>query len=303
MVGKHKSTNDWLWSVVELAVAFTVGLILYFPLKNKDLAKLIWAIGPVLTLLSLQITMAIRKELTMASNASAALDLSATCSIDKISRILNLYLQIDNPELRPVKEDYIDSCVEALRDLASGRTSPNISGTDYYRWLKSMLEGCMRKDYIYAASTMIESAWSELAPENAYMEQNIEAAKRGVLIERVFITSRDRLNDPKNLDILRKYVGSGMRAYIVFADLISQDQRMIQRVGPGFVVFGERAAMIDDSVPPDEANGRVSTDPSTLKRYKELFECLKLQGMLVTRKSIDDLSQRTNAEPHISDKD
>lgn len=281
-MANHKGGRR-LWAVllpwVEPAVAAAIGILLYFPLQRRDLADIAWILGVLLSFNSVAVTRRLREELDAVHRLAQVVDLTQETRISEVSRILRLYLAIQESEFRSLKNEIIEQCADQLSHLANDKAIV-AGGSEYYIWLRDMMRGAGRHEHIRAVSVMAESEWTDIPAEKAYLDENIAAAGRGVRIERVFVTSKIRLSDSSNLQVLRQHLGhanDGLKAYIVWEeDLAARDPSLRKDVGEGFVLFGDRAALIDVTVPPTTASGRITLHQPDLERCRKLFDRIML---------------------------
>jgi hypothetical protein len=285
---------DLMWPWIEPAVAAVVGIILYFPLQRKDLAEVTWILGLLLSFGNLATSRRLKEELNVARKLSEVVDLSTRCNLQEIHKILNLYISITETEFHSLKDDILEDCVSRLRRIAYDKEIDVGSG-EYHLWLRDMLRTTSKNEQITAVSVMTESAWVEISSEKQYLDENIAAVKRGVKIDRIFISSKDKLRDPKHRQVLYAHMenfNEGMTAYVVWQeDLAIQDPALIGEIGAGFVQFGERVALIDTSVPPQEARGNVTMKPAQLKKCRRLFERLKLHALIADQSLFNQLGE------------
>jgi hypothetical protein len=198
--------------------------------------------------------------------------------IDAFRRLLDLYQKVDEPEFEPLRDEFIRECEERLKEIALDKKT-EVAGSDYYLWLTNMLENRQKNEEMRAVSVMDESAWVTIEAERKYLDANIEAARNGVVVRRVFITTRERMSKKENLVVLRKHFENSrrrMQAYLLYTDeLKRRDSKLDAEVGHGFSLFGGRVVLTDSSAPPDvEARGSVSMNIADIERCKGVFERL-----------------------------
>jgi hypothetical protein len=213
----------WLW--VEPAAALVIAVILFFPLKKKDLAELTGIFGILLTVSAIATTVRLRGEFDSVRKLSQAVDLSRTCNVQLINELFRLYLIIKEPELTPIKDDAVHACMAVLGKLAHDKVSPEMTSGEYYTWLLNVLATVPKGTRVNAVSVMAESSWTEIPAESRFLEANVAAAKRGVHIERIFITTRERMNDPNNRVVLSRHLeheNQGLSAYVVWEEELSK---------------------------------------------------------------------------------
>jgi hypothetical protein len=67
------------------------------------------------------------------------------------------------------------------------KTSHELSTGVYYQWLLPALAEAGRGHKIHALSMMMNCEWDDSPVERRFIESNIQAARRGVLIDRIFV--------------------------------------------------------------------------------------------------------------------
>ncbi|MBC8274585.1 MAG: hypothetical protein H8E40_06430 [Chloroflexi bacterium] len=291
---------DIVWPWIEPAVSVVVGVILYFPLNRPDLAEITWIAGFLLAFGSLATTMRLREEFSAVRKLSEILDISEKCNVAEIGDILRLYVMVNEEELRPLREDVIASTISRLRKLAHDKVSEAIEGSEYYMWLIDTMRKSRKGVHVYAVSVMLESTWVGVPSEKTLLEANVEAAKRGVSVERVFISSRNRLRDRRNREAILRHIEHaryGLTAYVVwYEDIEARDPELLRKVGQGFILFGDRVMLVDTCVPPEGASGYVSMDPHDLKSYRSMFEQLRIQATTASRELFEGLDGNSKEE-------
>ena len=84
----------------------------------------------------------------------------------------------------------------------------------------------------------------------------------------------------------------GMAAWVVFGDELElHDPSLKSEVGAGFVMFGSRVALIDDSIPPAEARGHITMNAVHLRTSRRIFDRLKLHAHAVDQKLLGTQAQ------------
>ena len=275
---------DTIWPWIELIATFVVGLVLRL-LKKEELSNTVWVIGTMLSFATQSVIWKLRKEFDSTRKQGEIIDLSQQCDVKGISDILRLYARINESEFASLKDDVIADCTKKLSRLANDK-EVEVSGSDYHLWLREMLRSTRSGEKMAAVSVMVESAWINIPAEKSYLEENIEAVQhRGVIIERIFITSRERFRKQENQEVIRRHVDKGLKAYIIFKEeLEAQDANLLREIGDGFSQFGQRVALIDTTEPPqEEARGRVTMNPAELRRIQNHFEKLKLNAIEATK--------------------
>jgi hypothetical protein len=280
---KKKNKWDMIWPWIEPITAVLIGLILYFPLNRTDLAEITWVLGFLLSFGSLATSMRLKEELGFARKMSEILDLYHESGLPAIREIILLYSSITEPEFSLLKDDAVDDVIARLARLAHDKISDELNSSEYHVWLLDALKQSKKGEKIHAISIVPEYVWLEIPAERRFLDENIEAAKRGIKIERVFISSKERLKEKRNRASIEKHIENsdrGLNAHIVWIeDLKLVDPNLVSEIGAGFILFGDRVVFIDISVPPAEAKGQVNLNPTRVKYYHRLFDRILLYSI------------------------
>ncbi len=184
-----------------LEPALILILSLFFSLVGKaELAGVTAVIGGFQAVSRLAMTRMLNAEMIAVKKLAETVDLQRECSVTGIQEMLLLYLQVTEPEFRPVKETIISEATDKLRQLAHERSSPELATGDYYSWLLPIIDQSKKNSEIWAVSMMLSTEWDSSPAEERFLQANMEAAKRGVKVQRVFVAPRDFLDKMKALE-------------------------------------------------------------------------------------------------------
>lgn len=284
------------WFLLEPLVTITVALVLYFPLDKKDLAELTAIFGALLVVANIAQTLRLRREFEMVTKLGEIVDLSQKTTVADIREVLRLYVAIKEPELTPLKDDAVESCTTVLAKLAYDKVSAEIGAGEYHIWLSEILSSSTKNSTVRAVSTMTEAEWTASPAEKRFLEANITAGEQGVKIERIFVTTRERLKGQANQVVIAQHLtksSNGLCAYVVWQeDLEKHDPGLLREIGCGFITFDDRVALIDVAVPPGEATGVVTMNAPRLKSLRRLFERLMLHGYAATPELLTSVHEK-----------
>lgn len=278
-----RTERVWLW--LEPLIAVIAAVVLYFPLNQRALGAATGILGALLTVGNVSQLIRLRNEFAQVSKLAEIADLTLACDVQVIRDMLRLYVSISAPELTIIRDEAVENCSGTLSRLAYDKISPELTSGEYHIWLAKMLAiSAERKEVVKAVSVMEESAWDELPAERKFLQANIDAAKAGASISRIFITTKGRLAAPENRKVYESHIqhaGDGLIAHIVMNDtLAAHDSHLMSEAASGFIIFGSRVALIDVSVPPAEAKGTVTMNSAQLKNLENLFDRLQLHAQL-----------------------
>lgn len=274
---------------VEVLATFLVGIILYFPLNNKDLAKIAWAIGSMLTVSRLVYERKLEEVLAPVRKLTEVTDLAQECSVDELRNLQRVYLTITEPEFRPVKDLIIADSLDALMRLANDKISEPLAAGEFYGWLLPMIDKAKSGSKIRALSVMMQAEWDDSPTERRFLESSVAAAQRGVTIDRVFVIDEDKVSDALKNPAIRVHAqeeGPGnFRGHLVGRNYLKrQDAGLYSRLGDGFIAFDERVALVDIASPDGLARGQVAMGSAELGRLLRLHEQLLLHSEVLSLK-------------------
>ena len=92
----------------------------------------------------------------------------------------------------------------------------------FYKAINNCFKKMNKESHLWCASTMLEDEWTESAQEMKFRQINLEAANRGVNVERIFIFSRDKIKEFKQNKTLKIYMQSNIKTLFVDYDEIKE---------------------------------------------------------------------------------
>ena len=117
-----------------------------------------------------------------------------------------------------------------------------------------------KESYLWCASTMLEDEWTDSPQEMKFRLINLEAANRGVNVERIFIFSKDKIKEFKNNKTLKIYMQSNIKTLFVDLDEIKQKApNLIETVGDGWEGI-DKETLIADLPETSKQRGYISKD-------------------------------------------
>jgi len=286
-----KPKSSWAhW--IDAILAIVAALIAYFA-HNEELAALFALFGGLIVVSRLifqnivakdtkSIREQIEKSLAPLEQLKRVIDLQQSSRIAEINQLLQLYLSITEKEFRTVKDSILLRTTGKLQRLAVSKVSDDLTTSEYYQWLLPMLADTSAGEKIRAVSIMHLSEWDESPVETQFLQQNIEAAERGVVVERVFVAAKDTLTvAPANpaITLHSEAVENGLNGYVVEREwLQSHDNDLLKQAGEGMIILGTRVALVDKFTPTGEARGWVTMDSTEIARLIDIFERLKMNS-------------------------
>lgn len=163
----------------------------------------------------------------------------------------------------------------ALEFDEKGRTKDLETGI-FYRAIHQYFKKMDKNSHLWCASTMLEDEWTEEPLEMNFRMMNLEAANRGVKIERIFIFRKSEIAQFKKNKTLRIYGQSNMHTMFVdYHEILEKEPELLEIIGSGWDGVNEEALIVD--LPSgSRARGYVSRNKREVKKAKECFEKLKM---------------------------
>lgn len=207
------------------------------------------------------------------------LDLHSQDSIDTIEALTKTYFGIAEPELKRVKDGILREVLDRMRQLAARKTSEELTTGEYYEWLLPMLRDVKRGEKIIAVSLMFDAEWDDSEVERKFLEENVAASRRGATVDRVFVIAEASLAEAlanAGVGLHRAKSGTGMvGSYTTREYLVRHDPELLRRLGDGYILIGDRVALVDRFGPNGEVRGYVTINPSELGALASAHQRLK----------------------------
>jgi hypothetical protein len=266
---------------VEVILAAILGLVLRL-MGEEQLGHLTWIVGLFLGLSRLTTVRIIRQELATVHKLAKVVDVSKDSAVTSIRDLLALYLQIVEPEFKIVKDGVISDASEKLLALAHEKTSGELATGEYYNWLLPFIERSLPGSRIWAVSMMLDSEWDDSPAERRFLKANIEAAERGVEVDRVFVVPQEIIGPAllanPGINAHLKRGGKDLKGSLVVRDwLVAHDSALLRDLGDGLIAFDKRVALIDFAKE-GEIRGRLTMNEAEITRLMRLFQNLKVHS-------------------------
>jgi hypothetical protein len=270
----------------ELIISAAIGLIIFGIDRSASESLLTLTFGLVLSVSRQAFSATISRKLIPLSRLTEWLDINRRAKLPKFHDIIQIYMEILEPDFLWLKEMIIAETAAHLQQLATQKRSRELATGEYYRWLYSMLEQERQGGEIWAVSTMNTLEWDQSATEQKFVEQNKAAVERGVALRRAFIVRRaDESKLQSNPSVAWQLEKTrGLEAHIVIREELERnDAVLLRQIGDGFIAFNRRAAMIDVFSNDGSARGYVSMNEQEIATLRFRFEQLLTHGSLCQR--------------------
>lgn len=201
--------------------------------------------------------------------------------LSKYSEYSNIKRIIKELEL----EDFIENNIKEYSKLYNkyNNTSyANIKLDDMYKngydWLYSCIENTDKEDKIMAISFCNDNEWNSNKEEIEWTNLNIDALKRGVKMQRIFIYPDNKKGLVLNNKYISKFIDykkDNLELLFISESKVKETLKdKINEILPGVLVFNNDIAFIDviDDV---DNRGYNVFDKEKINKYYEIYEILK----------------------------
>lgn len=202
-------------------------------------------------------------------------DLSQERLPEKIRSLNSSYLSVVEPKLRTYKEGILDEAIYSLSNLHHSQKTPILQEMEFYNWLKKEFEEASASTTFEIVSMDEDLEWTDTPEEKEFLEANIQAAKNGASITRIFVFNKDRMASAReNYGIYQHRVNarSGLNGFVVDRSTIQKKApSAFRQAGQGFIMVN-RQRVIVDVFEDGEARGYVTFEPSEVAKYIDAYE-------------------------------
>lgn len=265
---------------IEAGISMVLGLIFLF-FQKRELAEITWVIGAALGFTRYAFIKTLEEKMEPLQRLASVIDLQRQMSVGQFQEMLRIYLEILEPEFRQVKDTIVADAIDRLEKLAQQKTSNELPTGDYYNWLLPIIRSTQPGSRIWAISMMMGAEWDESPPEETFLELNLDAARRGVLVERIFVAPRElipKLSHYRAIKAQMDNAGRFMKPLVVEREYLeSRDPQLLQQLGDGLMAFDTRVAMIDIESP-EGIRGYVTMNQGEIVRLRQRFDNLRVHA-------------------------
>jgi len=155
-----------------------------------------------------------------------------------------------------------------------GRTE-NLKIGEFYKAINNYFKRLNKESHLWCASTMLEDEWTESPQEMKFRLINLEAANRGVNVERIFIFRKSDIKQFKNNKTLKIYMQSNIKTLFVDYDEIKEKEpELLDTVDNGWDGINKDALIIDLPETSEE-RGYISKNTKEILKAYNCFQKLK----------------------------
>lgn len=155
-----------------------------------------------------------------------------------------------------------------------GRTEDLEIG-EFYKAINNCFRKLNKKSHLWCASKMLEDEWTESPQEMKFRLINLEAANRGVNVERIFIFSKDKIKEFKKNKTLKIYMQSNIKTLFVDYDEIkAKNSKLLKILDNGWDGI-DKDILIADLADGSNKRGYISKNAKEVLKAYECFQELK----------------------------
>lgn len=265
---------------------------------EPGLGAAVWAIGVIVTLAEARHEAKLDERFERVDRLATAFDLSHATKVSEIQDLISNYLAVAEPELARIKDAVIAGARDDLLRLATDKSSGELPSGEYYSWLLPMLERIPSGGSIRALSMMMDCEWDDSEPERRFIQANINAAKRGVEIQRVFVAPASvMLRAIEEVPALRPQLASQdppkLAGYFVdHSYLEGHDPKLLAKLGDGFIDLDGRVALVDLHSVDGSARGEVTMLQAKLSNLRDIHSQLLLHARPMDTALVGELEEQ-----------
>ncbi|MCW5939869.1 MAG: hypothetical protein KF884_10885 [Fimbriimonadaceae bacterium] len=265
------------WPYTELFLGLVLGLILYL-IKQPVLANITLILGPALSGSRMLLTKKIEEELAPVKSLALVVDLERQIDDPELLDFVRSYNEVVTEDFHPLRTHLVHKSTKLLKQYAREERSEELATGAYYQWLLPKLEKTQRGDRVWAVSMMMDCEWDSSPSEERFLEENMSAVERGVILERVFVTKYSQLAEMlanKGVQAHSYKSDSNLRSFVVFEeDLHKKDPELLREIKDGFIAFNDKVVLIDVSSE-EGMRGFFVQKTAEIRSYARMFDRLK----------------------------
>lgn len=161
----------------------------------------------------------------------------------------------------------------SLSRLALMKQTPELTSGRYYAFLLPLIEERESGSEIWAISTMMAVEWTDDPYESSFLAANIQAADRGVAVERIFVVPEACIEDlSNNAAVLAQARHETMSTLLVVRERLNEsDPRLLARIGPGILAFDDELVLVDRHNNEGLARGYATYMPEEVASWHETY--------------------------------
>ena len=286
---QYKNIKQVLLSGIEIVVYIVIGLYFYGSPSKLDVGIIVWFVG-ISLVINRNITNHFDKESyerieERIDRIGRVIDIENETNLDLVSKVRDSYLNITEPEFNKVKNEILNRTLTKLDKLKIEKCSDELPTSEYYGWLLPILGNVQKHDSIKAVSCMFKAEWDDSTPERRFIQGNLDAAKKGVTVERIFVMGYSILSEALKIDAVNKHTKeqknlTKLNGFFVDKEKLdgNDEYELLKSIGDGFIIFkfnNSTVAVIEFSEGTN-VRGIVTMNENIIRDLEESFGRLKM---------------------------
>ncbi len=160
-------------------------------------------------------------------------------------------------------------------ELDSKGKTPNLEIGKFYNAINNYIKKLDKQSYLWSASMMLEDEWTESPQEMKFRIVNLEAANRGVNIERIFIFSKEKIKEFKENKTLKIYMQSNIKTlYVDYEEIKQKNPKLLKTVANGWDGI-DKDTLIVDLPEEGKERGYITKNKKEVEKAYNCFQELK----------------------------
>lgn len=208
-------------------------------------------------------------------------DLSRSASFSKLREINECYSKIADPEFLEAKDELLSDVIAKLNSISFEKRTAELSTGAYYAYLLDLLSNVKHNEIVYAVSTGEDLEWDDSPEEEKFFNANVDITLKGGKVIRYFVFEKEDFEKAKraNSKVSAHFKGSQLIGRFVDKEnLKKKDERLYNAIGQGFLMIGQRIAVVD--VFGSQPRGYITKNTDEIDRYwKAVKQLEKLSAM------------------------
>lgn len=281
----------------EVFITIVIGGIVAL-VVDPSFGAIIWAVGAVIAVNEVRHEARLNERFQLVDKLADVFDLSESCKIVELENLISTYVAIPESELARVKNAVVATARDELLRLSTEKSSGELPSGEYYSWLLPMLDDAEPGTTIRALSMMMDCEWDESEPEKRFIEKNEAAARRGVIVSRVFVATADvMLRAIEDALAVKAHLAEAepknLRGYFVDRTYLERsDAALLAKLGDGFIQLDDRVALIDLHSVDGTARGKVTMKGASLSKLRDIYDQLSVHARELNESLVADLQRR-----------
>lgn len=201
----------------------------------------------------------------------------------EIKELNKLYIDTDKPYQIEQRNKIIEDCMNSLYFLHRYNYTPKLDNESFYELCHQIISSSHTGDRIEAVSLMLKCEWDNSDDERNFWEDNENAVKRHVRLERIFVVSKDKAHRLKTNPQIKNHIDLGnkynnIQSYIVEKEVLQRENpTLLEQAGDGFILINsqqDKIALLDET-PGSGQRAKPITNTQELQEVTSIFHNIK----------------------------